>query len=247
MRLWLPICSNIQRKYFHIQRRHFHIQWKLFSYSMKIIFIFNEDIFIFNENYFHIQRRHFHIQRKYFHIQRQLFSYATEIFMFNGKFSYSTNIIFIFNEKLFIFNDYKIFSYLTNINITGNLGLVCKLLFQNWSQPARKQRPFFTRTDYTDIDWPNFFYKLSFLVEELRVQDCQDIDSLVELKEKLDGAVNCLLVLSCDAPSFTSKNVDGLLNQIRMFSQEIHREIIGFRRRDSERLAVFGLNRPFYW
>ena len=81
-------------------------------------------------------------------------------------------------------------------------------------------------------------------MEELRVQDCQDIDSLVELKEKLDGAVNCLLVLSCDAPSFTSKNVDGLLNQIRMFSQEIHREIIGFRRRDSERLAVFGLNLP---
>ena len=81
-------------------------------------------------------------------------------------------------------------------------------------------------------------------MEELRVRDCQDIDSLVELKEKLDGAVNCLLVLSCDAPSFTSKNVDGLLNQIRMFSQEIHREIIGFRRRDSERLAVFGFNVP---
>ena len=114
----------------------------------------------------------------------------------------------------------------------------------HWSQPARKQRLCFTRMDYTDIDWPNVFYKLSFLVEELRVRDCQDIDSLVELKEKLDGAVNCLLVLSCDAPSFTCKNVDGLLNQIRMFSQEIHREIIGFRRRYSERLAVFGLNLP---
>ena len=46
------------------------------------------------------------------------------------KFSYSTNIIFIFNEKLSIFNDYKEFSYLTNINIAGNLGLVWKLLFQ---------------------------------------------------------------------------------------------------------------------
>ena len=94
------------------------------------IFIFNEDIFIFNENYFHIQRRHFHIfifnetnficNDNYSHMQRK-FLWSTENFPIQRiLFSYSTNIIFIFNEKLFIFNDYKEFSYLTNINITGN-------------------------------------------------------------------------------------------------------------------------------
>ena len=96
--------------------------------------------------------------------------------------------------------------------------------------------------DFLENDWFTFFNDLSALVECLSHRKKSDEDELALLKAKVDEAVLSLLVLSYEAQSLSS--VSELESQLRTFSQELSRELIGFRRCDSERLAVFETGAP---